>query len=225
LNKPATFSVDCSMRALILLLVVILPLSALAADLPAIPASKRLLDAEEVQNYWFNTLKNQTLSKRPSGTYPLQQRIWDREQEAHKAQMADVLKSKYREEAHRAALAHNVGVYRLQEKWEALAATQAELQKILEHEAKLLLLEAQRKSTERVAQAAEREADAAEREAKAAETEAAAAVAAKENPPKVEVVVKQDPPVVQRTPVVIVPCPPTRPQPAPSTLFPQRSNR
>lgn len=213
------------MRALFLLLAGLSPLTTLAVDLPGVPSSKRLLDAEQVQNYWFNTLKDQTLTKRPSGTYPLQQRIWDREQEAHKAKMKDVLKGKYREEARRAALAHNVGVYRLQEKWEALAATQAELQSILEHQAKLLALKAERESSERIAKAAEREADAAEREARAAEREAAAAVAEKENPPPVEVIVQNDPAPRNTIIVPIAPRQPNAPTQSPKTLFPRLPRR
>ena len=121
-------------------------------------------------------------------------------------------RGKFRQQAHRAALAHNVGVYRLQEKWEALAATQSELQKIIEHEARIALLKAQQESADRVAKAAEREAEAAEREARAAEREAEAAVAEKKNPPKVEVVVVRDEPACP-TPRVVTRKP--RPPPPP----------
>lgn len=208
------------MRLFCLLLAGLLPLSAAPSPFPSIPASDRLLTAEQVQNYWYHTLKDQDVSKRPGGSHPLQQRVWDREQEARKAKLAAILKGKHRDEAHRAALAHNLGVYRLQERWEALAATQAELQKAIEHEARMAALEAQRESAERVAKAAEREAEAAEREARAAEREADAAVAEKKNPPPVEVVVKQEP---QRIPTpVIIPQAPTPQAPQPTPWIPKR---
>ncbi|MGB1130712.1 MAG: hypothetical protein ACPG4K_11730, partial [Haloferula sp.] len=169
---------------------------------------------------WFNTLKNQPVSKRPNGLHPLQQRIWDRAQESRKTRLVEIRRGKFRQQAHRAALAHNVGVYRLQEKWEALAATQSELQKIIEHEARIALLKAQHESADRVAKAAEREAEAAEREARAAEREAEAAVAEKENPPKVEVVVVRDEPACP-TPVVV----PRDPGPTPTPWIPTRKLR
>ena len=204
-----------SMRTLILLLAFMAPLSSVAIEFPKVPPSSRILTAEEVQNYWFNTLKKQPTAKRPNGLYPLQQRMWDRNQEARKASLRSILAGKYHGEALLAALAHNIEVYRSTEKWDALAATQSELQNILEHRSKLALLEAQRRSAERVASAAEREADAAEREARAAEE-----TAAKPNcPEKVEVVVVEKPAPAPCPPIIIpvTPSPPPAPR---ETLFP-----
>ena len=203
------------MRTIVLLLALLAPLTTRAVELPKIPASTRILTTEEVQNYWFNTLRNQPRPKRPSGLYPLQQRMWDREREAEKARLRAILNGKYQSEALLAALTHNVEVYRALEKWEALAATQSEIQRILEHRSKMAALEAQRQSAERVANAAEREASAAERAASAAEQ----AAARPECPEQVEVVVVREPAPAPCPPVVI-PSPPTPPAPAPQTLFP-----
>jgi len=205
------------MRTILLLLAVLTPLTALASGFPKIPPSTRVLTAEEVQHYWFNTLRSSPKPKRPSGLYPLQQRVWDREREAEKAKLRAIIKGTYHTDALLAALAHNVEVYRALKNWEALAATQTELQQMLEHQAKLALLKAQQESAERVAQAAEREAQAAERAARAAEQ----AAAQPECPQEVEVVVVHEP-----APTVVIPSIPSSPQPAPpaETLFP-RINR
>ena len=44
-----------------------------AEQLPAIPVSSRILDLEQVKNFWVNTLSRKPIPPKPTGLHPEQQ--------------------------------------------------------------------------------------------------------------------------------------------------------
>jgi hypothetical protein len=156
------------MRTLIPILIALLPISCLAEQFPNIPGSDRILTAGEVENYWFNTLRQRPIPRKPSSLHPAKQATWEAELRARRQHLQSVLAGVHRDQASLAALEHNIEAYRRMGDATKLAATQSELWARQEHHAKLAALRTQRETATRIAEAAERAADAAEAAASAA---------------------------------------------------------
>lgn len=180
-----------------------------AIQFPAIPSSTRVLTAEEVQNYWFNTLRRTSIPSKPSSLYPRKQAAWEAALRARKAQLRSILEGQYREAAELAALRHNIEAYRNLGDAAKLAEAEQALRDLREHHARLALLRTQRQTAERVADAADR-------------------VAGSTSSAHHEVPCPEPAPVAHPEPCpspVSVPCPPSPPTPPSEPYFPPTSQR
>lgn len=144
------------MRA-ILPLFALLCLGRLAAlELPAIPASDRVLTREEVKNFWMNHIQRSPLPPKGTGLHPDVQRA-HAQAKVDRAKLIQRIKAgDFDTRAQLARLEHNVDALEKLGDMEAAKATEERLHKLREHLATLAKLQADRELAKRASEALDR---------------------------------------------------------------------
>ena len=127
-----------------------------AEQLPAIPGSSRILDLEQVKNFWVNTLSRKPIPSKPTGLHPEQQAAWQRALDDRHATIRSVMSGWREEEARLAMLSHNATAWRMQGNEMAAQNAEAELRRWQQHHSIMDTLQMVRRAAQSEIDARER---------------------------------------------------------------------
>jgi hypothetical protein len=128
----------------------------LAAPMPDLPSSERILTLENVRSYWINTLQARPIPTKPLGLHPERQSEWQRKLNQRNALIESLRRGDYDTDANLAALRHNAAVWRQQGKLAEAEAADARIREINEHLSRMATLEMQRRAAQSQIDSAQR---------------------------------------------------------------------
>ncbi|MDQ8191877.1 hypothetical protein [Roseibacillus persicicus] len=147
---------DTSRFTYLLLLWALATSCAFAAEpLPAIPKSDRILNLEEVRNFWINFLKNKPIPKKPTNLHPERRAKWVKAFKQRDHQIQSIRDGHYDTAALKAQLTHNLAAYLAKKDEKGATVTRSQLNELNLHLEKLKTLRLQQEAARKAIATAE----------------------------------------------------------------------